>query len=274
MKMHNQLALASTLLVAVAHLAAAQGTIMKWTVDGEKREALVFAPTTDMAVKHPLVFAFHGHGGNMQGAAQLMHIHTAWPEAIVVYPQGLTHRPSPIDQQGNRPGWQVEANQSAGNVGNKDLDFFDAMLDRMRQKYLIDDHRVYTTGFSNGGIFSYLLWAKRSKVIAAIGEVAGRLWDSEHLTEPRPFLAIGGLADTTDPFTMQAASIETARQVDHATGDGQDCPVPNGAVGTKCTFFPSTTQTPVKTLIHTGGHVYPVWAPVEIVGFFKNHKRP
>jgi hypothetical protein len=74
---------------------------------------------------------------------------------------------------------------------------------------------------------------------------------------------------------MQAASIESARQVDHATGDGQNCPVPNGAaVGTKCTFFPSTTQTPVKTLIHTGGHVYPDWAPAELVAFFKNHKRP
>src|SRR5690349_25061243 len=67
----------------------AQATIMKWTVDGEKREALVFAPTTDMAVKRPLVFAFHGHGGNMQHASQSMHIHTVWPEAIVVYPQGL-----------------------------------------------------------------------------------------------------------------------------------------------------------------------------------------
>jgi len=262
------------LLAALTQRTNAQGTIMNWTVDGEKREALVFAPTTDMAVKRPLVLAFHGHGGNMQGAAQLMHIHTAWPEAIVVYPQGLTHRPSPIDQQGNRTGWQVEANQSAGGVGNKDLDFFDAMLARIQQKYLVDDRRVYATGFSNGAVFSYLLWAERNKVIAAIGEVAGRLWDSEHLTEPRPLLAIGGLADTTDPFTMQAASIETARQADHATSNGQDCPAPNGATGTKCTFFPSTTQTPVKTLIHSGAHLYPTWAPSEIVKFFKNHAQP
>lgn len=262
------------LLALSAQRIVAQGTVMNWTVDGEKREALVFAPISDAVVKRPLVFAFHGHGGNMHGAAQLMHIHTTWPEAIVVYPQGLTHRPSPIDQQGNRPGWEVEANQSAGNVGNKDLDFFDAMLDSMRQKYLINDDRVYTTGFSNGGIFSYLLWAERSKVIAAVGEVAGRLWDSEHLTQPRSILAIAGLVDTTDPYAMQVASIESARQADHATGNGQDCPVPNGAVGTKCTLYPSTTQTPVKTFIHTGGHVYPVWAPAVLVAFFKNHKRP
>ena len=263
------------LLLALEQRGAAQGTIMKWTIDGEKREALVVVPVSVAAIKRPLVFAFHGHGGNMNSAEQLMHIHVLWPEAIVVYPQGLIHRPSPIDQQGNKTGWQVEANQSAGNVGNKDLDFFDAMLATMQQKYLIDDRRVYATGFSNGGIFSYLLWAERSKVIAAIGEVAGRLWDSEHLTDARSLLAIGGLADTTDPFTLQAASVESARQVDHATNNGQNCPVPTGApVGTKCTFFQSTTQTPVKTLFHPGAHIYPTWASVEIVTFFKNHRMP
>src|SRR5437762_7451574 len=32
------------------------------------------------------------------------------------------------------------------------------------------------------------------------------------------------------------------------------CPQPSGsAPGTKCTFYPSTTQTPVKTFIHPGG---------------------
>ena len=261
------------LLTCSAERAAAQGTIMNWTVDGEARESLVFAPTTEMAIKRPLVFAFHGHGGSMQSAAQKMQIHVAWPEAIVVYPQGR-HRPSPIDMQGNNSGWQVEANQSWGNVGNKDLDFFDAMLATLRQKFLIEDDRVYATGFSNGGVFSYLLWAERSQQIAAIGEVAGRLWDSVHLTQPRPALAIAGLADTTDPAAKQLASILTARQADHATSNGHDCPVPNGAIGTKCTFFPSTTQTPVKTLIHTGAHVYPDWAPAELVAFFKNHKRP
>jgi len=262
------------LLTATSQIAAAQGTVVTWTVDGEKREALVVAPVSTAAVKRPLVFAFHGHGGNMNGAAQSMHIHVVWPQAIVVYPQGLIHRPTPGDPQGNRPGWQVEANQSAGNVGNKDLDFFDAMVATMKQKYIIDDRRVYTTGFSNGGIFSYLLWAERSKVIAAIGEVAGALWNSEHLTQARSLLAIGGEADTTDAFTVQEASVESARQIDQATGNGQNCPVPAGASGTKCTFYSSAIQTPVKTLFHPGAHIYPTWAPDEIVKFFKNHTQP
>ena len=102
------------------------------TVDGEKREALVYAPTIGIkGEKLPLVFAFHGHGGNMLGASQVMHIQTLWPGAIVVYPQGVD-RPSPIDPNGNKPGSELQANQAQGNVGNKDLDFFDTLLAAMQ----------------------------------------------------------------------------------------------------------------------------------------------
>lgn len=257
------------LLASTPVRTSAQGTVMNWTIDGVKREALVFAPkpvAATTAVSHPLVFAFHGHGGNMQGASTQMHIQTIWPEAIVVYPQGV-NRPSHVDTEGIKPGWQVEANQANGNVGNQDLDFFDAMLATMHQKFTVDDKRVYSTGFSNGGVFSYLLWADRSKTIAAIGEVAGRLWDSEHLTEPRALLAIAGQLDTTDPYALQQQTVETAKHVNNATGAGQAC-------GQNCKFYSSTTQTPVKTFFHPGAHVYPAWAPAEIVKFFKNHKRP
>jgi polyhydroxybutyrate depolymerase len=272
MKFRFAIALAIALVVsaASAHSAFAQGTLMTFTVDGVKRQALVFAPK-ETKEKHPLVFAWHGHGGNMDGASQGMHIQTLWPEAIVVYPQGLPTK-SVVDPQGNKPGWQ----QTAGQNGDRDLKFFDEMLATMHQKFSVDDERVYTTGFSNGGIFSYLLWAERAKVIAAIGEVAGRLFDPEHLTQPRAVLAIAGKADTTDPFALQQQTIENDdRPADGATGPGQQCPVPSGAAsGTQCTRYPSTTQTPVKTLIHPGAHVYPTWAPGEIVTFFKAHKHP
>jgi len=253
------------LLIPVA--ATAQGVTMNWTVDGEKREALVFSPTPTTAnVKHPLVFCFHGHGGNMKGTAQQMHIQTIWKEAIVVYPQGLTGRPVKNDTEGKKTGWQIVANQTDGDVQNKDLDFFDAMLSTMKQKYSVDADRIYSTGFSNGAIFSFLLWAERSNIIAAIGECAGCIAEGETLTTARAALAIAGTADTTNPFANQQQSIEKARVVDNATGNGQPC-------GQYCTLYPSTTQTPVKTLIHPGGHIYPPWAPAEIVKFFKMHKR-
>jgi polyhydroxybutyrate depolymerase len=263
--MKNLLWFAAVVILVASPAPAGAQTTMTWTVDGLKREAIVFAPApTTSNVRHPLVFGFHGHGGNMQAMSQLMHLQTLWPGAIVVYPQGL-NSPRPIDPPENAPGWQFEANQTRGNVGNRDLDFFDAMVATMKQKFSVDDNRIYSTGFSAGGMFSYLLWAERSKTIAAIGEVAGRLWDTEHLTEPRPILAIAGQQDTTDPFDLQVQSIEKARQVDSANGPDLSCGPHN------CKFYASTTQTPVKKFIHPGGHVYPPWAPEEIVKFFKAH---
>lgn len=249
-------------------IAVSLPTHMNCTINGEKREALVYAPHIAVkGAKLPVVFGFHGHGGDMQGAAQQMHIQTIWTGVIVVYPQGLP-TVSTTDPEGLKPGWQREAGQN----GDRDLKLFDAMLDLLEQKYSVDDTRIYTTGFSNGGGFSYLLWAERSQKIAAVGEVAGRLWDTEQLTQQRSLLAIAGKLDMTDPFSLQQQSIEKARQADQATGAGQPCAVPGGAaMGTHCTRYASTAQTPVRTVIHPGAHVYPSWAPKEIVDFFKIH---
>lgn len=267
MKLGLAIALAVGLLALPATAAAGPqaGTVMHWTIDGVQRSAIVFAPaSTTGAAKHPLVFAFHGHGGNAPGTAQLMHLQTVWPQAIVVYPQGLPS-PTPGDPSGAKPGWQFKS----GDSNNRDLKLFDAMVSTLKQRYHVEPRRIYTTGFSNGGVFSYLLWAERAKTIAAVGEVAGSLDATETLTTPRALLAIAGKADTTNPFTNQVASIDRARQADNATGAGTAC-------GPICTFYPSAggNKTPVKTLIHPLAHVYPPWAPAQIVTFFKFHPRP
>ena len=95
---------------------------MTWQVDGETREALVYIPR-DASTKPPIVFAFHGHGGNSQSAARGFAFHTHWPEAICVYPQGLPTKTA-VDPQGKLPGWQ----KLAGDDADRDLHFFDAML--------------------------------------------------------------------------------------------------------------------------------------------------
>ena len=136
---------------------------------------------------------------------------------------------------------------------------------RCIRNFPVDDTRVYSTGFSNGAIFSYLLWAERGKVLAAFGIVAGRLDPAEHLTLPRSAVVIGGTNDNILPFMWQQQTIDLARQADNATGSGQPC-------GPICTFYGSTTQTPVVTRIHDGGHIYPPWAGTAIVEFFKLHK--
>jgi len=75
-----------------------------------------------------------------------------------VYP-GALPSPSVIDPRGLKPGWQNEA----GQQGDRDLKLFDAILATMHQKFSVDDKRIYSTGFSNGGGFSYVLWAERAR---------------------------------------------------------------------------------------------------------------
>src|SRR5436190_1031588 len=60
----------------------------EFTVEGIKRQALVHVPITANTQATPLVFVFHGHGGNAQQAAQSFAMARNWPEAISVYMQG------------------------------------------------------------------------------------------------------------------------------------------------------------------------------------------
>ena len=87
-----------------------------WTIDGVQRDALVVRPRA-AAVEHPLVIAFHGHGGTMQSTSLKMHIEALWPEAIVVYPRGL-NTPTPHDPEGTNSGWQVDTGEG-GDFGDR-----------------------------------------------------------------------------------------------------------------------------------------------------------
>ena len=272
--MKIQMLIASALL-ALASSAAGQGKVTTWTIGSDKREALVFAPTVEPAgEKHPVILAFHGHGGNMQNTANQMNFQTTWPEAVVIYPQGLKGRAAvtqdPENAQKFNFGWQLWP----GEYDDRDLKFFDRMLETMRQKFAVDDRRIYAAGFSNGAIFCYVLWAKRAQTLAAIGPVAACL-SSElpfpgptELTRPLPVMHIAGLMDPKVLLEWQAATITVDRKVN-------DAPLQQGeACGDCCVLYQSSVQAPVKALFFTGGHEYPAWASAEFVKFFKAHKQP
>ena len=77
----------AAMLLVFANLAAAERKVMTWNVDGTTRRAIVYSPSK-IGGKTPLVFSFHGHGdtaANFEGVG----LQEAWPEAVVVYPQGL-----------------------------------------------------------------------------------------------------------------------------------------------------------------------------------------
>jgi polyhydroxybutyrate depolymerase len=232
----------------------------KFTVNGVEREALIFLPaTTENA---PVIFAFHGHGGNMYFAARGMAFQNVWPEAIVVYPQGLPTPGILLDRGGKKPGWQREP----GQEGDRDLKFVDAMLKVLREKYSVDENRIYATGFSNGGLFTYLLLSQRPNVFAAFAPGGAALLPAVQLTKPRPVLHYGGQADQLAKFERQQATIDQVRRFN-------DCPEVGEPCGRNCTLYRSSKDAPVETFIHPLGHMYPPPVTPVIVNFFKQNPR-
>ncbi len=240
------------------HKAAAPAPA-EWTVDGVKRHALVFTPTKPSA-HPPLVFAFHGHGGSAKDSAEHFHIQHDWPEAVVVYMQGL-HTKSRTDPEGKQSGWQGRV----GDEGDRDLKFFDAVLAAMKEKHHIDEKRVYAHGHSAGGYFTYLLARARPDVWAAIAPSAAAPTVHKDFP-PVPVFHAAGEKDTTVAFDRQKVTIEAVK-----AANGCD---PAGAAWAKgCTLYASSKGAPVVTFIHNGTHAYPRQAPALIVKFFREHAR-
>ena len=97
--------LAVAAAIAFAPGAASAGPESRsWRIDGVGREAIVHLPE-GAPRPGPLVLAFHGHGGRARNVQRTMAIHERWPDAVVVYPQGLP-TPSARDPKGERTGWQ------------------------------------------------------------------------------------------------------------------------------------------------------------------------
>ena len=243
-------------------------TRREWTIDGVTREALVHIPAESAPKPFPLVFAFHGHGGTMQNAAVMFHYHQIWSEAIVVYMQGLNTPGRLTDPEGKKPGWQ----SAAGFQGDRDLKFFDAVLASLKSDLTVDERRIYSTGHSNGGGFTYVLWRMRPDVFAAMAPSAaaapGELWTRNIAAlKPKPVMHLAGEMDPLVKYEWQKEGMLALRKLNGCDEMGTEwAPL--------CTLYPSKTGTPVVTLIHPGAHNFPAEAPPLFVKFFKEHAKP
>ncbi len=250
----------AVVLAVAAHSDAAEDLVRRtWIVDGVAREALVHIPAAAEKGGAPVVFVFHGHTGTMEHAARTMAIHQYWPEAIVVYPQGLPTPGALTDPSGKEPGWQ----KSAGAQGDRDLNFFDVMLADLIHQYRPDERRIYATGHSNGGAFTYLLWAERGDKFAAMAPSAAVLAQGVQKLRPKPVLHLGSPQDPLVKFSWQERMIDEVMKID---GCGPFKPDATGY-----TLYPSAKGTDVAIYLHSGGHKYPEAAPELIVKFFKDH---
>lgn len=230
----------------------ASAQVVRWDVDGVARQAIVYAPAQAAGEGPlPVVLAFHGFGDHAQNF-QRTDLHLAWPNAVVVYFQGLPTRRG-------LPGWQVEPGDD-----NRDLKLVDVALASLHETYDVDEDRLYATGFSNGGMFSYLLWAERPELFAAYAPVAGRLRDTVRPERPAPVFHVAGERDRVVSFSDQLAAIEIAKEVNGVGPETREC-------GEGCTVYGADTAATVMTWVHPGAHTYPRGTSERIVSFFQDH---
>jgi polyhydroxybutyrate depolymerase len=244
----------------IAHAVVEQ---REWDVNGTKRTGAISLPegsaTTQPAAGWPVVFVFHGHGGSAEQIRRQFQTDTIWPEAIVVYLQGLPTAGQLTDPQGNRAGW--DSNDPPEK--NRDIQLYDLVLKDLIEHRRIDAKHVFSTGHSNGGGFSFAPWAYRGDTLAAVAPssslIGPKYWP---LLKPRPAMMSSGKNDPLVKFEWQSQMMDEIKKLNHVAGEG----TPWGENGL---WYDSDAGTPFATIITDGGHPPPRDIGKHVVEFFK-----
>jgi polyhydroxybutyrate depolymerase len=139
------------------------------------------------------------------------------------------------------------------------------LLAHLKKHHKVDEKRIFVAGFSNGGNFTYLLWATRGDVLAAVAPCAGVAQDLKGL-RAKPCLHIVGKKDGRMDHLDHV--IEVLCKVNGCASEGKPW-----AKDSKLTalLYPSKSGTPLVSVVHPGGHEVPDEAGRLIVRFFKGN---
>jgi polyhydroxybutyrate depolymerase len=188
------------------------------TVNGDTREYYVHVPAGYKATTpFPVVFMLHGSGGNGEKFYNI----SGWKEVgeteniLTVFPSSPQY-PCVFDdgiQKPNAEKWNSYDLELCGGATPKDdVKFLSQVIDEVKQKYTVDEKRIYLVGFSNGGEMASRTAIELSDKIAAVVACTGALPADTNFIPLRklPVLLQAGNADdrlmaklnTTNPLPM------------------------------------------------------------------------
>lgn len=159
---------------ADSNLTSGKKHVLKVSHDDLDRYYSVYVPKKYDAKKPaPLLFVFHGGGGNMeiQSTEKFYKQISKSEEAgfIVVFPNGYSKF-----QSGVLATWN--AGNCCGDARDKKVDdvgFIRLVLDTLSKQLNVDRNRIFATGMSNGAMMSYRLACEMPETFKAIAAVAG-----------------------------------------------------------------------------------------------------
>ncbi len=160
------------------------------TVGGTQRSYIVYAPR-NLGQNRPLLISCHGMNQDANYQKGMLAIESVADTAkfLTVFPEG-------IDKS-----WDIS--------GDRDINFITALITAMVNKYQIDRNRVYLSGFSMGGMFTYHAMNKIADKIAAFAPISGYpMWGTTANSNVRPIPIIhthGTSDDVVDFGGVQGA---------------------------------------------------------------------
>jgi hypothetical protein len=172
-------------------------------VSGTSRSYIVTLPANYNASQpHQLVFAWHGRTGTAMQIARGNYygLKSRMTNAIFVAGQGLGTSTDPADT-----GWP--------NTNGQDIAFVRAALAWMNSNYCVDQARVFSVGFSYGGIMSHTIACQMSDTFRAVAPMAGATFGrtTSCLTHPIAAWMTHGTMDTSASGGVDFTAGESAR---------------------------------------------------------------
>ena len=158
-------------------------------IDGQmvSRSVLIQAPPdSDATAKYPLVFAFHGRGGNNKHWVNTLRQFTDAGAFIGIYPQGHLNS------------WNLGTEPSTAD----DVAFVNTILETLLTYTNVDSEKIFALGSSNGAGMVNTLAAKTPhfKAIAPVATQLIRSIDISQQTKPVSIFQINGAQDNVIPI--------------------------------------------------------------------------